>query len=61
MNGERWQVGLITIIWNYIHEKWEACNDDHHGMAMAMREAVKYEMAKRETMVLYEHFHRIVS
>ena len=43
-----------------LHEKWEACNDDHHGMDMAMREAAKYEMAKRETMELYEHFHRVV-
>ena len=53
MKGERWLVDLITIVWSHMHENWEACNDDLHGIDMAMREAAKYKMAKRETMELY--------
>ena len=54
-----WLVSLITKIWSHIHKNWEAYNDDHHGFNMAMREATKHETAKRETMELYEHHHRV--
>ena len=30
MTSEQWLVGLITIIWSHVHEKWEACNNDCH-------------------------------
>ena len=60
MKSERWLVGLITIIWSHVHENWETCNDNHHGINLVMREAAKYEMSKRETMELYEHGHRVV-
>ena len=62
MKGEQWLIGLITIIWSHGHKNWEACNDNCPGIDMAMREAAaKYEMAKRETMELYEHDYRAVS
>ena len=60
MESEWWLVGLITKIWSHVHESWEACNDDHHAIDATMREAAKYKMAKRETMELYEHCHRVV-
>ena len=55
MKGERWK---IKIIWSHVHENWEACYDNSHGTNVAMREAAKYEMAKRETMKLYGHCHK---
>ena len=30
--GERWLIGLIKIIWNHVHENWESCNEEGHGI-----------------------------
>ena len=60
INGNKWLIGIIKIIWTHVHENWETWNAACHGTDTTAQESAKYEIVKQETMALYEHHHKVV-
>ena len=60
MDGNKWLIGIITVIWTHIHENWETWNEAHNGTDTSAQESAKYEIMKQEMMALYKHCHKVV-
>ena len=60
INGTKWLIGIIKIIWTQVHDNWETQNDACHGTDTCTCESAKYELTKQEMMALYKQCHKVV-
>jgi hypothetical protein len=52
-SGAIWLQGIITIIWQHVHQEWETRNKARHGHDAETQEIARLEQAQRETAEIY--------
>jgi hypothetical protein len=57
-SGQKWQVAMITVIWEQWYALWKRRNDDVHGKDVAARSiAEKREVSRRLTAIYDKRTH----
>ena len=52
-SGQHWVLGLTSLLWKHIHNKWCERNQDLHGKDATQQELAKRAQAQREIEFIY--------